>query len=530
MGELYDILKASGLRGGAGGGGGSGFTPTQEQLDAMNSGIDSAKVAQIETNKNNILLKANTSDVNTATANLQAQIDLSEKHYDDVITNRNVASILQSDFNNIQSNTLYRIQLTSAVAGLPDNFPYDGLMNFIICYENSVDWTTEHAKHYVIYNRNLSPIFKRDIEDNVDYGWRVITIGNVNVLNKLMYGTALNDIGYDLNNAADNVMYELMIRAADNVSNLPTGYPLEKSCLLFTLRFDYGSTVRKVQYILDRSTFRQLYRRDFDTSWYSWKSVADTNYRRRITVDISGNGNYIKLTDALSNAYNNGNTDIYVQAGTYDITSEIDLATAGSGPLIGNNTRLYFSPDSEVVCEYTGGVDNVERTFSPINAGTGDYEIHDMRIRCKNVRYCVHDERSSNDDYYTHKYINCNMYLDDANAISWKTQQCIGGGLGKHGIIDISGGEYRSTYLSDRGDMGEITYHNSAALDAQSKITISNAYFTNTARFICYGSTTKMTHCNINNCSVSKVPTVYYGDISSVTNMEMVAYNNELRS
>lgn len=54
MGELYDILKASGLRGGAGSG--SGFAPTQEQLDAMNSGIDSTKVAQIEVNENNILL------------------------------------------------------------------------------------------------------------------------------------------------------------------------------------------------------------------------------------------------------------------------------------------------------------------------------------------------------------------------------------------------------------------------------------------------------------------------------------------
>lgn len=52
MGELYDILKASGLRGGAGGG--SGFTPTDAQLDAMNSGIDSEKVAQIQINKNSI--------------------------------------------------------------------------------------------------------------------------------------------------------------------------------------------------------------------------------------------------------------------------------------------------------------------------------------------------------------------------------------------------------------------------------------------------------------------------------------------
>ena len=39
----------------SGGGGGSGFTPTQEQLDAMNSGIDSTKVEQIDTNKNNNL-------------------------------------------------------------------------------------------------------------------------------------------------------------------------------------------------------------------------------------------------------------------------------------------------------------------------------------------------------------------------------------------------------------------------------------------------------------------------------------------
>lgn len=52
MGKLYEELKAGALRGGGGGG---GFTPTQTQLDAMNSGIDSTKVEQIETNKNNIL-------------------------------------------------------------------------------------------------------------------------------------------------------------------------------------------------------------------------------------------------------------------------------------------------------------------------------------------------------------------------------------------------------------------------------------------------------------------------------------------
>lgn len=35
-------------------GGGGGFTPTTEQLAAMNSGIDSTKVQQISTNETNI--------------------------------------------------------------------------------------------------------------------------------------------------------------------------------------------------------------------------------------------------------------------------------------------------------------------------------------------------------------------------------------------------------------------------------------------------------------------------------------------
>lgn len=36
------------------GGGGGGFTPTQSQLDAMNSGINTTKVAQIATNADDI--------------------------------------------------------------------------------------------------------------------------------------------------------------------------------------------------------------------------------------------------------------------------------------------------------------------------------------------------------------------------------------------------------------------------------------------------------------------------------------------
>ena len=49
MSELYPILRALKM-GPSGGGGGGGFTPTEEQLAAVNSGITAEKLQQDETN------------------------------------------------------------------------------------------------------------------------------------------------------------------------------------------------------------------------------------------------------------------------------------------------------------------------------------------------------------------------------------------------------------------------------------------------------------------------------------------------
>lgn len=48
---------------------GGGFVPTQEQLDAMNSGIDSEKVAQIATNTSDI------SDIQTTIGNINTVLE-----------------------------------------------------------------------------------------------------------------------------------------------------------------------------------------------------------------------------------------------------------------------------------------------------------------------------------------------------------------------------------------------------------------------------------------------------------------------
>lgn len=55
MNKMFEALIAGALGGNGGGGGGGGFTPTTEQLAAMNSGITAEDVTQIGTNENNIL-------------------------------------------------------------------------------------------------------------------------------------------------------------------------------------------------------------------------------------------------------------------------------------------------------------------------------------------------------------------------------------------------------------------------------------------------------------------------------------------
>lgn len=56
-GEMYKQTFDKSMADIGQGGGGGGFEPTNEQLAAMNSGIDTTKVGQIQTNKNDILTK-----------------------------------------------------------------------------------------------------------------------------------------------------------------------------------------------------------------------------------------------------------------------------------------------------------------------------------------------------------------------------------------------------------------------------------------------------------------------------------------
>lgn len=341
----------------------------------------------------------------------------------------------------------------------------------------------------------------------------------------------------DCNNARPNSLYILGggLAVMNNINNLPTDYNEKATTdhILIDIEYKISDETRQLQMIIPTNPNNGEYwvRRYQLNGWTAWNNHAEYN-KKIITVKKDGTGTFTKITDALAYAYTRGNTEIHVYPGTYDITDEIDLTTAGSGPVIGNDTHLIFYSGSKVVCKYLGGSAAVEVDFSPFNAGEGNFMIENMNIECKNVRYCVHDERGGDTAPYVHKYFNCTMKTDNSES-SWVANQCIGGGLGKNGVIVIEGGYYESTPTEEHPDLGEITYHNNGGSTSSiSRITVTNVYCKNsTIKALVYGTYTDMTEVYVSNCSVKTIPVVYNdrpGEYAN--NMELVQWNNSIHN
>ena len=257
------------------------------------------------------------------------------------------------------------------------------------------------------------------------------------------------------------------------------------------------------------------------------KTQKAFNLRKVITVGKNGTEDFSKIIDAVDFAFKNGNIEIQVHKGTYDIIDEYGsedamLATgtgANRGMRIGNNTKIVFEPFTKVLCNYTGTNETIKEMFSVFNAWTGDVEIEGLNVECSNIRYCIHDEMSANFNYYHHMYKNCIMN----NKINFgEYQQCIGGGLGTNGYIEIYGGIYKT-----QGNIS-ISYHNHGKNPSLSKICISDVYCeNNTIRFYHYGSSTDKTPCIVSNSHVNSPIIATDG---TVENMEVFAWNNEISS
>ena len=200
----------------------------------------------------------------------------------------------------------------------------------------------------------------------------------------------------------------------------------------------------------------------------------------------------------------------------------------GGGPIVGNNCKYLFAPNAKVTFNYSGSNNQVKSTFSPINAGNGDFEIIGLNLVTSNCRYSIHDEMGRAGIYFNrtpvrHIYRNMNLYMDNTGNAATTLRYCIGGGLGDATFIDIKGCKFESA----TPNVGNVYWHNYGS-GGVSSIDVSGCDFkTGTFEAQYYGSQTDMTECFVNNCKMALDPIVSAATGSStVVNISINEWNN----
>lgn len=252
-----------------------------------------------------------------------------------------------------------------------------------------------------------------------------------------------------------------------------------------------------------------------------------------VTVEKDGTGDFDKLTDAINYATLFMDSIVYVGDGTWDLIAEFggglnNISSSNWGLYLGNRVHVIFSSNSKVTANYTGSNTNVLRYFSPFNTGKYGFTLENATIEASRCRYCVHDERGEETDHYESHYINCSMLMDNSNNEAWTTAQCIGGGLGRSGYIDIDGCVFDSNMWG-----GIVSYHNCAYANSKSNINLHNSYFKRhgTFRLCWYGVSTEITTAYVSGCSFASA-IVHRAETESATveNTAVVEWNNVIRT
>ena len=273
-------------------------------------------------------------------------------------------------------------------------------------------------------------------------------------------------------------------------------------------------------------------------SYYSAKLERS---KTSITVHVGADEEFASLLEGILYATKFMDSTVIVKSGTYNLINEfedyygVDFFTnynsnSVKGIVLKNRVKVYFSGSARVDFKYTGSNQYVQSMFSPFNAGEYGFELHNLNIEAKNCRYCVHDERATNYDSYRNVYNNCTFLLDNSANTNWASKQCIGGGLGFAGNIEITNCIFDS--VGGIADNGGVSYHNTSLSGAKSNIVISGCYFmgTNSIRISQYGKSTKITNVLITNNSLGAAIVKRAEDsTATVDNMNVLQFNNVVR-
>jgi hypothetical protein len=253
---------------------------------------------------------------------------------------------------------------------------------------------------------------------------------------------------------------------------------------------------------------------------------------------------YTSLTQAIADAVKYPHSIVEVKGGTYDLYQEqggdayfntftySDASPTFRGIVLKNNVHVIFSSDSNVVFNYTGTNAAVMQYYSPFNAadGIGGFTLENLKLTASKCRYAIHDERGYTKGRYKNSYKNCKLSLDNSQNTAWSNYQCIGGGLGVSGYIEIDGCQFSSVISSPTNI---VSYHNNGDTgQSQSEIYIKNSWFCDNgyARIGYYGPSTLISEMQISGCSFNHAPSLSAEGSATLNNVKLTAFANELRA
>ena len=163
--------------------------------------------------------------------------------------------------------------------------------------------------------------------------------------------------------------------------------------------------------------------------------------------------------------------------------------------------------------------DDIDWAFSPlyVNRNLSEVIIEGLEIECTNCRYCIHDEMWDIPTYYHHEYKNLILKHNSKDSSILLAPQCIGGGLGNVGRIDIENCVCASEHAND------VNYHGN--VDGQTGnciVYVKDSVFKTT---VVTGSvrdyTNFMNTLYVTNCLCGTIPITH-----TELNAKTIAWNN----
>lgn len=264
--------------------------------------------------------------------------------------------------------------------------------------------------------------------------------------------------------------------------------------------------------------------------------ICKSSARESRVVHVGAGQRYTRLRDGIDAAVRSSGTHVIVHPGTYNLAQEFSSeisAQSARGIHLSNDVYVEFMAGSYVKALFPSSNDYISTYFQPFYGR--NFTLDGLNIEASNCRYCVHDEQASDPEPYHNVYKNCVMKMTAqlSSGITTAYSQCIGGGMGMNGFIEIIGGFFTTVGDSSAGtSWPAISYHNGGTSGCDGKIFIRDVYLDNNnyIGFGHHGNHPKKTKCYVSGCNVYDEIDVHYESNGANENMEVVEWNNIVRN